>query len=69
MVHLFVRTVIICNRCKHKVHKSAALRLAYITAKTQHFCVRLGGFIKLNFFSLNIKWPRLTRKRRVFAVM
>ena len=37
--------------------------------KTQRFRVRLAGFMNLKNFSLEIKWPILMQKRRVFVIV
>ena len=43
--------------------------LIYIMTKTRRFRVRLAGFMILKMFSLEIKWPILTQKRRGFVVV
>ena len=35
----------------------------------RRFHVRVAGFLNLKFFSLEIKWPILTRKRCIFVVI
>ena len=58
------------NEITQKCPLSAATsvtRLGYTTTKTRRFRVRLAGFMNLKIFSLEIKWPILTRKRRVLG--
>ena len=60
----------ICVMLKRSYFKVDAILKGLFTIRRKCvFAIRLAGFMNLKKFSLEIKWPILMQKRRVFVVV